>query len=53
MTLADSVNRDEALRCLKLARVALAEGNKAKAKRLAEKSRQMCHTDECDGKLVF
>ncbi|KAL5506862.1 hypothetical protein EMCRGX_G008612 [Ephydatia muelleri] len=48
MTLADSVNRDEALRCLKLARVALAEGNKAKAKRLAEKSRQMCHTDECD-----
>eukprot|EP00731_Ephydatia_muelleri_P003850 Em0002g26a len=46
--ISDSVNRDEALRCLKLARVALAEGNKAKAKRLAEKSRQMCHTDECD-----
>ena len=48
MTLADSANRDEALRCLKFARAALVEGNKAKAKRLAEKSRQMCRTDECD-----
>ena len=51
MTLTDSVNRDEALRCLKLARSALVEGNKAKAKRLAEKSRQMCRTDEGDGKV--
>lgn len=53
MTLADSANRDEALRCLKFARAALVEGNKAKAKKLAEKSRQMCRTDECDGKLVY
>lgn len=51
MTLGESVNRDEALRCLKLARAAFVEGNKVKAKRLAEKSRQMCRTDECDGKL--
>lgn len=48
MTLAESANRDEALRCLALARIALEQGNKAKAKRLAEKSWQMCHTTECD-----
>ena len=45
----DSANKEEAKRCLNLARAALATGDRAKARRLAEKSLRLCHGNEAEG----
>ena len=51
----ETANRDEAERCLKLAREAKAAGQMDKAKRLAEKSVRLCSTEQARGErsLVY
>ncbi len=42
-------NKDEASDCLKKAKELLAQGKIDKARRLANRSKKMYSTDECDG----
>ena len=42
-------NRDEAIRCLRLAEKYLAEGNGEKAKKFAQKSERLFPTDRAKG----
>ena len=49
----ESANREEAKRCLNLAKGALKSGDVLYAKRLAKKSLKLCPSLEAEGKFAF